>query len=76
LFENNDMKYRIIDFLETKGWFSLWILAAIIIGEIGDVLSEGEPFKPLKFLLFVGGFYLFFLLWMVINLLLKFPKEK
>jgi hypothetical protein len=70
------MRYRIIDFLETKGWFSIWLLILITGGEMIDVMYEGEPFKPLKFLSFVGGFYLFFLLWMVINLLLKFPKEK
>ena len=70
------MKHRIIDFLQTKGWFSIWLLTCIIIGEVGDMMYEGEPFKPLKFLAFIGWFYLFFLVWMVINLLLKFPKEK
>ena len=69
------MKQDIIDFLESKGYFSLYGLIIIIIGEVSDLLEYNPKWSFIKFLTFLGYYYLFFFAWLVVDVTVKRVKK-
>ncbi len=70
------MKKDIIDFLQSKGLFSIWLLIIIIIGEISDYLEYNPPWSFIKFMKFTGYYFSFFAVWMIIELIVKMVNKK
>lgn len=73
--EKDTMKQDIIDFLESKGYFSIYGLIIIILEEIGDWLEYNPKWSFIKLLTFLGYYYLFFFIWMVADVAVKQIKK-
>ena len=69
------MQKDILNFLESKGLFSIWGLIIIIIGEISDWLEYHPAWSFLKFIKFIGYYYLFFFAWLIIDVTVKQLKR-
>jgi len=70
------MKTDIIDFLESKGYFSLYGLIIIIIGEVSDLLEYNTKWSFIKFFKFIGYYYLFFFCWLVLDLIVNHFRKR
>ena len=70
------MQKNIINFIESKGLFLIWLLIIIIIGEVSDWLEYNPPWSFLKFIKFIGYYFLFSVIWLVIDVTVRQIKKQ
>lgn len=70
------MQKNIVNFLESKGLFLIWLLIIIIIGEVSDWLEYNPAWSFLKFIKFIGYYFLFSTIWLVIDVTVRQIKKQ